>query len=292
MGIEVAGMTDGLIAQDTDYIPASRAGAPVRLSALQLLARNQPHPRYYTHLFASNQALGDGKAYDMSGAGNHAVRGANLTDAQLFANAGFFTTIDPATGVTDSVLHLPSLNFDYNGGEKILLYWLGQATAEGSNADLLGDGTTATYHGFKVRINSTGKIQVGMYDTTNGSGIFGSPTTATVGDGVTRSFGLLLDGTNKKYGMWVDEVYDSGMSGAYQTFSSGTACDTRTAQTFQIGAAAPAVAASTVGIASKTRAFVALRLAAADAVPSVATVTAVLQQLRANPGRPVLGSAF
>ncbi|MBN9133436.1 MAG: hypothetical protein J0H48_08745, partial [Nitrosospira multiformis] len=65
------------------------------------------HPYYHFHGFTGNQVANDDKFYDLTGI-NHASRGVNLSIAQLWApNSGYASTIDPATGATDSVLRIP-----------------------------------------------------------------------------------------------------------------------------------------------------------------------------------------
>lgn len=101
--------------------------------------------KYFAHLFAGNQIVGDPKLYDISGAGNDGTFGANLSNANAWTNAGYATTINPTGGATDSVIRMPSFNFDYNGGEKFIMWWLGKCTPEGASASLLGDGFSATF---------------------------------------------------------------------------------------------------------------------------------------------------
>ena len=249
-----------------------------------------PHPRYHFHGYAGDQITGDSKFFDRTALGNHGVRGANLSEAQMFANAGYMSTIDPVGGATDSVLRMPNLNFYHAGGEKLIIYWLGKATPEGSDQPLIGDGGSATYPGFRVLCKAAGTIQLALYDSGGGSDFCGTSTAIPFG-GALHSIGVVIDGQNKKYAFWVDDALDASMSGAYANFAlSGR--DTRNSNTLNIGQGAPAVAASTFGMAVQTRALAILRLSATDAVPSIATLTNVFKQLRANPSKPILGGAF
>lgn len=260
-----------------------------RLSDSEIVDLGLPHPRYHFAGFAGDQIVGDGKFFDRSGMGNHGIRGADLSDANMFTNAGYVSTVDPAGGATDSVLRFPNLNFDYAGGEKLLLWWLGKTTAEGAAASWMGDGISASYNGIRIRCNTNGTLQPVLYNgTTHPTGLFGGTTVGTPCDGNLHSFALWLDGTNKQYGMWVDEAVDVPIA----SFGLGASCDTTNANTWNIGAAYPAVAASTDGIATQTRAFHMLRLSASDAALSQGTITNLLAQLRANPGSTVLGRAF
>ena len=58
--------------------------------------------------------------------------GQKTSEAQMFANAGYMSTIDPAGGVTDSVIRIPNINFDYANGEKLIVYWLRKSNARRS----------------------------------------------------------------------------------------------------------------------------------------------------------------
>lgn len=248
------------------------------------------HPNYFFHGFAALQLSDDAKFYDISGVGNHGAFGANLSVANAWATADFISTIDPAGGATNSVIRIPSLNFDYANGEKLILWWLGRVTPEGADAALMGDGYGTTYPGIRIRAKSNGKLDAILSDAT-GQG-FGGASTGVPFDGTTHSFALAFDGSVKKYGMWVDEAYEPVFSGNYSNFDNNNSRDTRNANTLNIGQSAPAAANQTDGIVSRTRALVILRLSASTAMPSVAALTGVFQQLRANPGRRILASAF
>lgn len=249
-----------------------------------------PHPRYHFHGYAGDQITGDSKFFDRSALGNHGVRGANLSEAQMFANAGYMSTIDPVGGATDSVIRMPNLNYDFLGGEKLIAYWLGKVTPEGTDQPVFGDGGSATYPGFRAICKTTGKLQIALYDSDSDTAFSGT-TVNSVFDGNLHSFAFIFDGQTKKYGFWTDETYDTGLSGVYATLTSGT-IDCRNANTLNIGQASPAAAASTFGIVTQTRALAILRLSATDTTPSVATLTNVFAQLRANPSKPILASAF
>lgn len=243
-------------------------------------------PYYHFHGFAGNQTAGDGKFFDLSGI-NHGIRGANLSDAQMFTAAGYVSTVDPASGLTDSVIRIPSINFDYAGGEKLIVWWLGKCTAEASSQYLMGDGYSTSVHGWGIYVPTTKKLQVVLSGATQG---FSGSSTAEVFDGTLHDIGVVLDGENKKYALWTDSTLDPGFSG-YSTFNAGTAHDTKTTATLNIGAASPAPG-GTGGIATATRSLVILRLPASYPIPSVASVTSVFKQLRANPGKLILASAL
>ena len=255
-----------------------------------LTAFNGPHPRYHFHGYAGDQIVGDGKFFDRTALGNHGVRGANLSDAQLFANAGYVSTIDPAGGATDSVIRLPNLNFNYDGGEKLIIWWLGKITAEGSSQEWMGDGSSATYPGLALRLNTNGTIQ--PYIRSAAASYFGSSTSSNVGNGTLQSWALAIDGTGKQYAQWVNDALDGAWVGGFLSWNGGNPSDSRNANTFNIGCAVPAVGVSTNGTAVQTRALAILRLSATDVMPTAATLTNTFKQLRANPSKPILGSAF
>lgn len=249
------------------------------------------HPCYHFHGFAGDQSVDDSVFYDKSGT-NHATRGAHLSASQLWTTAsGYASTIDPVTNSTDSVLRMPKINFDYSSGEKLIVWMLGKWTPEASAVSMIGDGysNTAGQRGWAIRVGATGKVQPVLYGAATGFG--GSSTESPFVAGELHSFGVLLDGQNKKYGLWVDDVYDTAFGSAYLSFNSGTDADTRSTNTVNIGATS-AAPGGTAGIATAVRACVVMRLAASRSVPPIADITAAFKQLRANPGKLLLASAF
>lgn len=254
---------------------------------------SEAFPYYHFHGYAGNQTAGDGKFFDLSGL-NHGVRGANLSDAQMFGTAGYASTIDPSVGAADSTIHIPSLNFDYAGGEKLIVWWLGLGTPEAAAAIVFGDGyaTTAGAHGFRMRMLTDGKYDLALIGDTSG---FSGSSHAVVFDGTLHSLAFVFDGTAKTHGMWADDAINPVFGSSLAAFGSGTAFDTKTTGTVNIGAARPAAAASATageGAAIKTRALVIVRLPASYAMPPVSTLTTLFQQLRANPSKLILAGAL
>lgn len=241
---------------------------------------------------------GDSVFFDIA-AGNHGVRGADLTDAQMFANAGYVTTNAPSNPY-DIAIRIPGLNFDYVGGEKLFIYWRGIAAGNGIAAEssIMGDGWgTSTVgngqRGIQIRTTVLGKVYLVLYGATAAVG-FGS--TATVFDGTNQhDFAFMIDGENKKYGQWVDGVFEPAHANTYQTFGSGGTFDTKNSNTFNLGAAIAAPGAATQpqgGEATKVRTAVIIRMPASYTVPSVSKTTTAIQALRADPGKLLLASAL
>lgn len=260
------------------------------LIALGSAKANDPgafHPYYHFHGFAGNQVADDDKFYDLTGL-NHASRGANLSVSQLWTkNSGYASTIDPISGATDSVLRIPNLNFDYAGGEKLIIWWLGKVTAESSYARMMGDGygTAAGQRGIRIFLSTTGIISFALTGATEA---YSSNAHKSI-SGSLHSFAIAVDGEGKQHGIWVDEEY-SLSEGSYTSLVGGI--DTRNSNTFNVGTFFPASANSTFGIAMATRALAILRLPPNYTMPSVGTLTSVFQQLRSNPGHLILESAF
>ena len=248
-------------------------------------------PYYHFHGFAGGQFAGDPKFFDLAGA-NHGNFGAHLSASAAWANAGYVSTVDPATGALDSVIRMPAINFDYAEGEKLIVWWHGACTPEGASIAMMGDGAQAqTVPGWRVRVDPTGKFNIGVHYVNTATSEYSVNSDGTVFDGTPHSFAFVLDGKNSKYGLWSDEVYQSAFGQQYSVFSSGVGGDTRTAATVNIGSAHPAPG-STGGISVRTRAVVILRLPPSVALPSVQTMTDLFTQLRANPGRLIRASAI
>lgn len=248
------------------------------------------HPYYHFHGFAGGQLPDDSTFNDLAGL-NHAVRGANLSISQLWTTAaGYASTIDPASGVTDSVLRIPPVNFDYSAGEKLIVWWLGKCAAEAGAAYMLGDGSSTSVRGWAVLVNTNQKAQIVLSGAAQG---YGGQSAVLPFDGGLHSFGFVLDGQAKKYAFWVDESIDTIFAtNGYGAFASGADFDTKTTATVNLGTAVPAPGSSSNSIATATRALVILRLPASYTVPPISSVTATFQQLRANPGKLILKSAF
>lgn len=254
-------------------------------------AKTTVHPYYHFHGFAGNQVAGDGRFFDLAGI-NHGVRGDNLSDSQMFASAGYVSTVNPTGGAEDSTIHIPTLNFDHAGGEKLIVWWLGSGAPEGADCPIMGDGwsTTAGERGWRIRMKTNGKFDVALWGATQGNS---DSSAGTVFDGTLHSLAVVWDGEAKTYGLWYDETYH--YSTVLVPFNPSTTFDTTTIGTVNVGASRPASAASgsaADGAALKTRALVILRLPNGYAMPTVATFTTVFQQLRANPGKLILAGAF
>lgn len=245
------------------------------------------HPYYHFHGFAGNQAAGDGKFFDLSGI-NHGVRGNDLSDTQMFATPGYVSTVDPTSGATNSVIRIPAVDFDYNGGEKLIVWWLGKAVAEGSQQHVIGDGYSTSVKGWGITSTAAGKLQIILSGATQG---YSGSSATTLFDGTLHSFGVVLDGQDRRYSVWSDDVLDSNFSAGYLSYGSGADFDVKTTNTVNIGSASPSPG-GTAGIATATRALVILRLPTSYTLPDVASFTELFKQLRANPGKLILASAF
>lgn len=250
----------------------------------------QIHPYYHFHGFAGNQFAGDSKFFDLTGI-NHGIRGANLSDAQMFADSGYVSTVDPAPGATDSAIRIPAINFDYAGGEKLIVWWLGAGIPEGADVPVMGDGygTGSVQHGWRLRMKADGKFDLALWgDIQENSG----PSHTVVFDAALHSLAFAFDGTARAHGMWVDEIHHASFGSSLASFGGGAVIDTRSSNTVNVGASRPASASTTDGAAIKTRALVLIRLPAAYSMPSVATLSMLFGQLRANPAKLILASAF
>lgn len=158
----------------------------------------------------------------------------------------------------------------------------------------MGDGysTTAGQRGWRLRMKANGKFDLSLWGATQGNS--GSSHAAAF-DGTLHSLAFCFDGRAKTHGMWVGEVPHPSGGSSLLRFGSGTAFDTTSSNTVNIGSSRSASAASGSagdGAAVKTRALVILRLPPDYIMPSVAMLTKLFGQLRANPGKLILAGAF
>jgi len=248
-------------------------------------AQTSPHPRYHFLGYGGENVTGDSKFFDRSGMGNHAVRGANLSEANMLANAGYVSTIESTGGTTDTALRIPNLNFDYAGGEKLIVYWLGKITPEANTFEWMGDGYGSSNHGVNVRATPAGKVNVNLFGAT---AAYSSNSTATAFDGNLHSVAFTIDGATNQYTIWVDEVLDKNAG-----YGGGSVYDTKNSATFNVGSVvgAPGSATADYGGIVQTRALHILRLAANEPIPSIANLQKMFIQLRVDPSKPVLGGA-
>lgn len=250
---------------------------------------NEAHPRHYCHLFAGDQVADDGIVYDQSGSLSHATRGANLAIANLWANSGYFSTDNPVSGTPDAGLIMPPLNFDYNGGEELLLVWMGKLTAEVAAATFLADSpNSAGFNGFRLRVQSTGKFALWLQENGSTNAWAAGDSSATLADGTLHQYAVLVSGKRKQYWTWEDGVAVV-TAGAVK---AGAAIDTRTSSNVYIGKDASASGVEAIGMATKTRALTMLRFAATDPQVDAAKAFEVVKALRASPGQLVKQGAL
>lgn len=243
-----------------------------------------PHPRYWFHGAAAGHTADEPVFRDLV-SGNHAIMGANLSKAQAWANAGYVSTIDPTGGSTDSVLRIPAPNFSYMAQESLFILWAGVIVPEGSDTDIMGTSASNAANGVRVRCTSTGRLTFTLYSSTGPTSRFGTTTTDTAAGkpfvaGERHTFGLFIDGVNRRQSMWVDGLININEF----VLSSGDDVDTLSAATWNIGTAAPVGgASSTTGCATKTQAFAGFKFLAADTQPTLAQLTAVAQAFHRHP---------
>lgn len=284
-----SGFTDGQANALEELFPEVKRNPNGKSSGLNFDAGDPraPHPYYHFHGYAGDQIAGDSKFFDRV-AGNHGVRGVNLSDANMFANAGFVSTVDPTGGNNDTAIRIPNLCYDYLGGEKLILWWLGKGTPEGADVAIMGDGTGtgAANHGLRFRMKTTGTLDFAMYSAGT---TFSAVTDNVIFNGALHSFAVVLD--SGKYGLWSDEVYNAAQGEVLTNINSGVAVDLTNLNTWNIGGVA-AAPGSTDGAILQTRALAIIRLPVGYPTPSVYTLTEVFKQLRVNPSRYIASGAF
>lgn len=276
----------------------SSGEAVVTGSALTYLQALINRSYNFFHGFAGNQLLGDQVFYDMSGNNNHAVPGANINKGagagQMFGNAGYLTSATPTGGATNTCFRAPSLNFNYLGGEKILVHLEGLMATPAANTNILGDGygTPSNQRGIALASTNTGKSYIAVYGSV---ARVGNATTLAPFDGTFHSVSFYLDGTTRQYGMWVDGGYDVFYAGEYKPFYQVDNLDTLNSNTFNMGATYPAPGTTTQpigGNAIQLRCVSIYRFPASFPQPSVATLTSAINSLITNPDRPILPTQF
>lgn len=251
----------------------------------------RPHSRYWFHGFAPGQGGLDGVFRDLV-AGSNGAFGANLTRTQAWADRanGYVSTVDPVGGSTDSVIRIPGPNFDYSGGESLLIFWAGQATPEGSDTDIMGTSGSTAANGLRVRAISTGRLAFALHSTTPTSLFSTTSTDNAAGkpfvSGEQHSFALFINGQSRTQTFWVDGQINVNEL----ALSSGNDCNTLSAGVWSIGTATPA--GGTTGIATKTLAFAGLKFLSTDTLPATSDISTAVAALHRSPGSLILDGAL
>lgn len=214
----------------------------------------RPSDGYWTHIYAGAANPGSLIAPDISGGKNPATAGANLSATQLSANANYYSTILPATGVTDSVLRFPPLYHQWLQGENLFLFWSGIVTPGGSTQAVIGNTADTAIAGFRVRCYATGTMDVVVHDGVGGTQ-FASQTTADAAGkpfvaGELHSFAVFFNGVTGKVQQYVDGLLNKENVLVGKDETGG--------YTFNIGSCRPAPGL-VEGLATQTRALVILR---------------------------------
>jgi len=197
--------------------------------------------------------------------GNHGVFMAGLTAAAAWATPGLLTIANP-TGL-NTVLQIPPINFDYGAGESLCVFWRGFSTPEASDQALFGDNGDLVgpvqSHGMELKTTSTGKAKFNLRDSA-GALFAGGTTARTVAEAaVEHTFAVVLDGVTRKYGMYVDGYRDDSFSSNYLTYASGNAPDFSYAnKTLKLSTNGQISGGNIFGVQSQTRALHVLRRAA------------------------------
>lgn len=239
------------------------------------------HPRLWAQFSGTKLCADDGSVLDLSGSGNHAVRGADLSIAEMNATAGYFATDLAGSNGDKTMLTLPSINFDFNGGEILLVVALLNMAAPVADASILANAGSSSRNGFRLRGRTTGYIDFAIYSTTGAVSSFSGNSINVMLDSTLHQFGILVNGRTGGGSMWED----GALTRPELVFT--TPCDTRESYPLSIGASTnpPTVIAHTS--ATKLRGLVIMRWGPNDIAPATENITSLLAKLRRDPGRIV-----
>lgn len=245
------------------------------------VALGSVHPNLWAQYSATALCVDDPKVLDLSGNERHAVRGAQLSIANMNSAPGYFKTLLASSNGDDPALLLPSINYDLNGGEFLFIWALFKMSAPASDGHILANSASSSANGFRLRAKSTGYIDFSIYSTTGAVASFSGNSINALLDNTLHSVAVGLNGKTGVGSMWEDEVLTRA------TLNFTTPCDTRESAPLRIGASVttPTVIAHTS--ANQLRGMVIMRWTAADETPALADLTALQNKLRRDPGRVV-----
>jgi hypothetical protein len=190
-----------------------------------------------------------------------------------------------SSGYRDTILHGPSINFDYDGGEVLLILAMIRGLPPAADTTLIGNSGANTLNGWRIRTRTTGNFDLALYSATGSVASFSGNSTATVLDGRWHQVGAVFDGRNKVRHTIVDGVSDRLNIGAL------AACNTREDSGLHIGGirALPSnitTEASDIDIES----LIVMRWGPTDTVPTIENMIAfAARQMRAGRRVPAAG---
>lgn len=241
---------------------------------------------YFAHCYASNQLASDGKFFDLL-AMSDGTFGANLSKAQAWGNAGFVSTLDPASGTLDTGIAFPALAWDWQAGESLLLFWRGIVTPEGANTSIMGQSFSASQKGPQFRALATGQADIVFRGGDGSTSMFIGSTPNTIGlkpfvAGEEHSFAIACDPVARVNKWYVDgEFVAQNTMAAFDTYN-GT-------NPFRLGSAAQSVTASD-GLATATRALVILKGRVNKPLPE--DIATTIRRLHRQPWRLLSNEAW
>ena len=240
------------------------------------------HRNLWAQFSATTLCADDGSVLDLSGNANHATRGANLSIAQMNGVSGYYSTLLAGTNGHDPSLHMPSINFDYNGGEILLLVTLFKMATPAADGAIIANSSSTSANGFRIRARTTGYLDVGMFSTTGSISFASGNCINALLDSTLHQFAVLINGRTQQGIFWED----GAITRATVTFPA--TCDTRESTSLNFGSVlqTPTVIAHTS--ATQQRGTVIMRWSATDPAPATADITTLLAKLRRDPGRIVV----
>jgi hypothetical protein len=234
---------------------------------------------YFCHAYAPNQITTDDKFFDLLAISDGA-RGAHLSVAQLWANAGYASTLDPSAGVADSGIAFPALAWDWFAGESLIIFWRGKITPEGANTSMMGQAYTATQKGWQIRALATGQADLVFRAGDGATSVFATSTPNVVGrvpfvSGEEHSFMLAMDGANRLARWYVDgELSTQAPVAAFDCYNATHAT--------KLGSAAQTPTTAD-GLATQTKALVVLKGRVGQSLPG--NIDTLARRLHRSPYR-------
>jgi hypothetical protein len=256
-----------------------------------ILAALRQSDGYHYAGWARDQIATATKLADQSGNENDAVLQAGVDAATAWATAGLFTV--PNSAGTTGLAEIPTLDFDYAGGETLLLFWRGFATPEGADTALIGDtgdGSATTRQGLNLVCTPAGKMKFWLRDSAGALSASGTSTSTCFQAAVEHSLAVCLDGLTRKYAFYVDGVREAAFVPNFLTFASGATPDTISGRTLKLGGNGRVSGGVQDGIASQTRALHVLRRAIGLGAPT--GIDDVVANLHRDPTRLVSAEAW
>lgn len=151
---------------------------------------------------------------DVSGQGNHLLFESGMTDSIATGTANYMSTSAGSSGQCFS-LDQATLNARWASpySSIFVLAFRSKGTLPASTLAILGNSTSASFPGFRLRSTSAGLANPCIDRSTSGLTSFGTSSATAFASGSENSFCMFFDGINGLLDLYINGVVDNSFNG-------------------------------------------------------------------------------